>query len=104
MEVRSSSLCKRSMPSLLTPEKEHEVLRIIEDPTLFAQVMLGHDVWSKQHEILQSVAMHPRTAVKACHASGKSFTAAELALWWVTSHLEGIAVTTAPTWTQVERV
>jgi hypothetical protein len=71
---------------------------------LFAQLMLGHEVWSKQHEILQSVATCSRTAVKACHASGKTFTAAEAVLWWVTKHQQAIAVTTAPTWTQVERL
>jgi hypothetical protein len=85
-------------------EKEREVLRIVEDPSLFAEIMLGHQVWSKQHSILQSVATHPRTAVKACHASGKTFTAAEAVLWWITNHQEAIAVTTAPTWTQVERL
>jgi ribosomal protein L37AE/L43A len=92
------------MQSSPTLDKEQEVLRVIEDPRLFAQVMLGHDVWSKQSEILQSVARYPRTAVKACHASGKTFTAAEVVLWWITRHQEAIAVTTAPTWTQVERV
>jgi phage terminase large subunit len=84
--------------------KEQAVLRVIEDPTLFAQVMLGHNVWAKQNEILQSVANHARTAVKACHSSSKTFCAAEAVLWWITSHKEAIAVTTAPTWTQVERV
>jgi phage terminase large subunit len=92
------------MPSLLTPEKEQEVLRVIDDPALFSQALLGHQVWGKQHEILQSVAAHQRTAVKACHASGKTFTAAEAVLWWITSRQEAVAVTTAPTWTQVERV
>jgi phage terminase large subunit len=92
------------MPSLIAPDKEQEVLRVIEDPALFAQVMLDHDVWRKQREILESVAIHPRTAVKACHASGKTFTAAESVLWWITSRQEAIAVTTAPTWTQVEKL
>jgi hypothetical protein len=92
------------MPSLIAPEKEQEVLRVIEDPVLFAQVMLDHDVWRKQREILESVATHSRTAVKACHASGKTFTAAEAVLWWITSRPEAIAVTTAPTWTQVEKL
>src|SRR5215472_10413994 len=85
-------------------DKRDEVLQVIEDPTLFAQIMLGHEVWSKQYEILQSVAKHSRTAVKACHASGKTFTAAEAVLWWVTRHQHAVAVTTAPTWTQVERL
>jgi hypothetical protein len=89
------------MPSLPKPEKKQEVLRVIEDPVLFAEVMLGHEVWSKQRQILQSVATCSRTAVKACHSSSKTFTAAEAVLWWITSHEEAIAVTTAPTWTQV---
>jgi phage terminase large subunit len=94
------------MSSLQVPKKrrEQELLRILEDPTRFAQCILRHRVWSKQLEILQSVARHARTAVKACHASGKTFTAAEVVLWWITLFLDGIAITTAPTWTQVERV
>lgn len=42
--------------------------------------------------------------MKACHASGKTFVAAVAVLWWVTRFPDGIVVTTAPTWTQVERV
>ena len=42
--------------------------------------------------------------MKACHASGKTFVAAATVLWWVTRFRDGIVVTTAPTWTQVERV
>ena len=92
------------MRSLLTPEKELALLQIIEDPVQFAENILGHDVWAKQREILQSVAKYSRTAVKACHASGKTFTAAELVLWWITLFQNAIAVTTGPTWTQVERL
>src|SRR5271154_2513778 len=92
------------MPSSRKADKEHEILRIIEDPVLFARVMLGLDLWSKQREILESVGKYPRTAVKACHSSGKTFVAAAIALWWITHKPNGIAITTAPTWTQVERV
>jgi phage terminase large subunit len=87
-----------------TRQRQQKFQQVISDPTLFAQVMLGDAVWSKQGEILQSVARYPRTAVKACHASGKTFTAAEVVLWWITSHQQAVAVTTAPTWTQVERL
>jgi hypothetical protein len=44
-----------------------------------------------------------QTAVKACHASAKTFTAAEIVLWWVYG-MRGIAITTAPTWPQVEKL
>src|SRR2546425_9312802 len=91
------------MPSSRKARKADKARKYLEDPSLFAQVILKHSIWRKQHEILQSVAKHARTAVKACHASGKTFTAAEAALWWITSRQEAVAVTTAPTWTQVER-
>jgi len=57
-----------------------------------------------QEEILRSVAENPRTAVKACHSSSKTFTAAEAVLWWITRWPDGKVVTTAPTWTQVEKL
>lgn len=84
--------------------KDQKLLQVVKDPTMFAEAMLGHHVWSRQDDILQSVANHARTAVKACHASGKTFTAAEAVLWWITSRQKAVAVTTAPTWTQVERL
>src|SRR6266404_3435905 len=92
------------MQSSIKKTSEERLRQVIEDPFQFSKKILGHNIWSKQEEILRSVADHPRTAVKACHASGKTFTAAELAIWWVTSHKNGIAVTTAPTMTQVERL
>ena len=85
-------------------QEERRIVQEIDDPVLFARVMLRHETWSKQEEILRSVARYRRTAVKACHASGKTFTAAEAVLWWITSHPEGVAITTAPTKTQVELV
>jgi len=84
--------------------KTNQILELAKNPACFARVILGHHVWSKQNEILQSVAKHPRTAVKACHASGKTFTAAEAVLWWITTRQQAIAVTTAPTWTQVTKL
>lgn len=43
-------------------------------------------------------------AVKACHASSKTRTAALAVLWWILSRPDGIALTTAPSWTQVQEV
>lgn len=74
------------------------------DPALFARIVLGADLWEKQREILRAVAQHSRVAVKACHASGKTYAIALAALWWLVAHDDGIVVTTAPTWLQVEKV
>ena len=74
------------------------------DPRLFGKMILGVDLWRMQREILTAVGQHSRVVVKACHASGKSFAIAIAALWWLTAHRDGIVVTTAPTWLQVEKV
>ena len=76
----------------------------IQDPIAFSRRAFGHDHWGMQAKILESVAQNRRTAVKACHSSGKTFCAADAVLWWITTHPDGIAVTTAPTWMQVERL
>jgi uncharacterized protein (DUF2345 family) len=73
-------------------------------PELFGKLVLGADLWSTQRAILQAVTRHRRVAVKACHASGKSFAIAVAVLWWIVAHRDGIAVTTAPTWVQVQRI
>lgn len=54
--------------------------------------------------MLESIRDFVRTAVKACHAPGKSFTAAVAALWFLFSFRNAIVITTAPTWRQVEDV
>src|ERR1019366_4773596 len=51
-----------------------------------------------------SLAKNRHTAVKSCHASGKTFTAAEAVIWWITRYGDGIAITTAPTWLQVKKL
>lgn len=87
------------------PEGDRDDLKwALEDPVAFARVILRHDLWRRQEEILRAVRPGSRVAVKACHASGKTFLAADAVLWWITRFPDGIAVTTAPTWTQVERL
>jgi hypothetical protein len=87
----------------MTTKRDRRLAEVIRDPARFANVLLGIDLWETQKEILRSVAEQPRTAVKACHASSKTFTAAVAALWWVTRFPDGVVITTAPTWTQVRR-
>jgi len=82
----------------------NRINQTIQDPTQFARIFLASDLWGKQDEILQSIAHHRRTAVRACHASGKTFAAAMAALWWISTHEDGIVITTAPTWLQVAKV
>lgn len=87
-----------------TREAERTIAdRIAADPVFFATTILGHDVWSVPKAIMRAIAQpRARVAVKSCHASSKTFTAAELVLW--TPFAGGIAITTAPTDRQVRRL
>lgn len=75
-----------------------------EAPVRFAREILGHDPWDVPEAIMRAVTVpRSRTAVKACHSSGKTYTAAELALWWAAA-VGGMCLTTAPTWIQVSKL
>lgn len=95
MVVQTGALPKRQAASLWAATK---------DPRVFARKVLGHDAWSVPDEIMAAVSVpNSITAVKACHASSKTFTAADLTLWWV-YRMRGKAITTAPGFNQVEKI
>lgn len=75
------------------------------DPGRFVREWLQSDVWNVQENILQSIARRSsKTAVKACHSSGKTYVAALAVLWFLARFDEAIIVTTAPTAKQVEKM
>lgn len=88
----------------LTRQQVNGILACKRDPVAFATHILRENLWEQQKLILRSVATNRRTSVKACHSSGKTFVAAAAVLWWIAAHQDGIAITTAPTWTQVKKV
>jgi hypothetical protein len=81
-----------------------ELGQVLTDPVAFAEGILNHNHWDTAKRILRSVATHRRTAVKACHASSKTFTAADAAIWWGVAFPGSKVITTAPTWIQVEKL
>ena len=74
------------------------------DPVWFAKHMLGIQPWRKQEEILKALASHRHVAVRSCNGSGKTFVAALATLWWIATHDQAIAITTAPTERQVKNL
>src|SRR5216683_1641679 len=86
----------------VTLEREKSAQNMIKDPVLFATQILGANLWDREVEILRSIQHHRRTAIKACHGVGKTFTLAHAALWWLARYDDGIVLTTAPTRRQVE--
>src|ERR1700734_95123 len=85
----------------LTPEQIAMFKNVVGDPVLFASHVLGLDLWPREAEILRSIKTQRRTAIKACHAVGKTFTLAVAALWWLARYREGIVLITSSTQRQV---
>lgn len=77
------------------------------DPAAWVADRLGEHCWSKQVEIMHSLAANERTAVPSCHAAGKSHIASRAGLWWIDTadHPDDrFLVTTAPSWPQVKTI
>jgi phage terminase large subunit len=51
--------------------------------------------------LLRSIQNCRRTAVKACHGAGKTYSLSLAALWWLAWYPHGIVLTTSPTFRQV---
>lgn len=88
----------------LDPKALAGYARLRQDFGGFCREWLGCDIWSKQEEIGQSVAINRRTAVKSCHGSGKSFISARVVLWYLHAFAPSLVVTTAPTNNQVRNI
>lgn len=78
----------------------------MNDPRAWCKDVLGIDLWSKQEDIFMATIENDHVAVRSCHGSGKSFSAALLACWWVSTRPIGdtIVVSTAPTYHQVHAI
>jgi len=85
-------------------EAVHDGIRAtLRDPVLFARRALRHRTWWTQERLLRAPLHHDRIAVKACHKSSKTFSVAELVLWWLVRYPDGKVVTTSPNFRQVKR-
>lgn len=77
--------------------------RWASDPVGFVRDVLGEEPWSRQVEIAEAVRDEPLVTVRSCHAAGKDWLAARLALWWVYAR-RGLVLLTGPTASQVEEI
>lgn len=74
------------------------------DVALWARDKLGIDLEEYQREIAESVVANRLTAVPSCHGAGKSYLAAIIIVWWLTTRENAFVVWTAPRWKQVRAV
>jgi len=71
------------------------------EPIKWLQKTFREDYSDVEKRIIESVRDNARTAVKSCHSSGKTYTAARAVVWFLNSFQPSIVLTTAPTWRQV---
>lgn len=83
--------------------KGRDFERYARDPVGFIRDVLKGDPWARQVAIAEAVRDHPQVTVRSCHASGKDWLAARLALWWVYAR-GGLVILTGPTASQVEEI
>lgn len=82
---------------------DREIERCRRSPVRFFERWLGvRTLYDKQVEILESIRDHRRTAVAACHASGKTFLVGGAVWWFELCFGPAITVSTAPTDRQVK--
>ena len=70
----------------------------------FIECVLEESLWPMQAEIVRAVFSHRRVAVKAAHGVGKTRAASRAVLAWFFAYPGAKVITTAPTWTQVEKL
>jgi len=85
-------------PAILVREKARK------NPAWWIEKMFQCALWRLQRDIIESVARFPRTTVRSCTGSGKTYLAARLVLWFLANFTPSQVLTTAPTFKQVENV
>lgn len=89
---------------MLSADELDAVERASVDPVWWTETVLGFRPWRKQREILESIRDHRITAVRSCHAIGKSTVAAAAVLWFLANHPRAIVITTASSHRQVSGI
>ena len=84
----------------MTPEM---LTRLQCDSELWINEVLGcSSMEPYQSEICKDIALYDRIAISACHAVGKTWLMARIALWFINCFPNSKVITTAPTNRQVE--
>ena len=85
----------------ITKIAEDYIEKYHDDPVGWIEKVLDVQLWSKQRKVVESIFNNHRTTVRACHSSGKTFTAACAALAFIYLRPPAKVVTTGPSWYQV---
>ena len=90
---------------LRTPEMDLKIRQQARKyPDWWDETVLGRRLWRMQKAIAQSTFYYPRTTVRSCESSGKTFGAAGIVLAFLYNFSPATVITTAPTNRQVEDI
>jgi len=99
----------------LTLEQRNDLLDLItrshNRPHIFIEHILGAKLrrWQRRACLELTLRLlrgeqHLRVLIRSCHGSGKTWFAASLLLWWMTTRPKARGLTTAPSWSGVENL
>lgn len=90
------------MTNIVEPQTQQSEFK--QNPALFVERVFGDKLWGKEREIVESVRDNQYTIVQSCYGSGKSFSAARIALWYLYTHTPSKIICTSSSWDQVEKI
>src|SRR5438874_1529663 len=73
-------------------------------PAEFAKHVLGSRWWSGQEAVGKALVKYRRVSVRSGNGVGKTYLAADIALWFLYTHMPAVVLTSAPTTRQVRHV
>lgn len=87
-------------------DKKAPEIDAYEQPGLWMERVLNSHLYPKQVRMVEALRSYDQVSVAGCNSSGKDWTAARIALWWMKIH-EGQpakVVITGPTFRQIQQV
>ena len=87
------------MATKLTPRE-----LVLEDQAIFQDKIIGAELYEKQQDMVRAVFREQRVTVSGANGTGKDFTAARIALQWLSMYAQSKVIVIAPTHRQVETI
>jgi phage terminase large subunit len=86
----------------MTPNQNIEAEAMLLHPVAFGQTILHNRYYPWQEQVLDSMYLNRRTALKAANGSGKTDKViATAVLWWLSTFEKSMVVVTSASWDQV---
>jgi len=88
----------------MDPEKKEALRRVLKDPALFCEYILGFKPTKYQRDLIEKFLKHQFVAARWCRQSGKSQIIAAVLLWYALTHPSCNIAVVGPSWRQTKLV